>query len=58
MKHAASSWKARYAETDGFLPIPETEIAKVNDPDVLKQNPGWYSASKENDYNMSGTPIY
>ena len=58
IKHASTGWAARYAETDGFLAIPETEIAKVNDETVLKQNPGWYSASKENDYNMSGTPIY
>lgn len=58
IKHGSSGWAARYAETDGFLPIPEAEIAKVNDETVLKQNPGWYSASKEGDYNMSGTPIY
>ncbi len=54
MKHASSSWAKRYAETNGFLPIPPTEIRKVNDPSILKQNAGWETT----DANMSGTPVY
>ncbi len=54
MSHASSSWAKRYAETNGFLPIPPTEIRKVNDESVLKQNAGWDTQ----DANMSGTPVY
>lgn len=54
MKHAASSWAKRYAQTNGFLPIPPAEISKVNDESILKQNAGWGTS----DANMSGTPVY
>lgn len=54
MKHAASSWAKRYAQTNGFLPIPPAEIRKVNDETILKQNAGWGIP----DANMSGTPVY
>lgn len=54
MKHAASSWAKRYAQTNGFLPIPPAEIRKVNDESILKQNAGWGTS----DANMSGTPVY
>lgn len=54
MSHASSSWAKRYAETNGFLPIPPTEIRKVNDESILKQNAGWNTT----DANMSGTPVY
>jgi hypothetical protein len=56
MKHATSSWKQRYAETDGFLMIPPAQISIANNPEVLKQNAGWGSGVA--DANMSGTPIY
>lgn len=54
MKHATSSWAKRYAETDGFLPIPPTEIRKVNDETILKQNAGWGTTDSE----LTGTPVY
>ena len=50
-----SSWSQRYADTDGFLPIPPAQISLVNDETVLKQNPGWYDGTK---WSMSGTPVY
>lgn len=56
MHHAASSWAKRYAETDGFLQIPPTQINIIDDESVLKQNAGW--TSEVSDWNMSGTPIY
>jgi len=56
IKHATSSWAQRYAETDGFLPIPPAQINIVADESVLKQNAGW--GSSVSDANMSGTPVY
>lgn len=56
MHHASSSWAKRYAETDGFLAIPLTQIELVGDEAVLKQNKGW--GSTVSDANMSGTPVY
>ncbi|MBR6249688.1 MAG: RagB/SusD family nutrient uptake outer membrane protein [Bacteroidales bacterium] len=56
MHHATSSWAKRYAETDGFLPIPPSQINIVADEAVLKQNAGWGSGVA--DANMSGTPKY
>ena len=50
-----SSWAQRYADTDGFLPKPPSQIAIINDPEILKQNKGWYDGTK---WSMSGTPIY
>ena len=50
-----SSWAQRYADTDGFLPKPPSQIAIVNDPALLSQNKGWYDDTK---WSMSGTPIY
>ena len=59
MRHGAgvggSSWAQRYADTDGFLPKPPSQIAIVNDPALLSQNKGWYDGTG---WNMSGTPIY
>ena len=59
MHHGAgvggSSWAQRYADTDGFLPKPPSQIAIVNDPALLSQNKGWYDGTG---WNMSGTPIY
>lgn len=56
MKHASSSWAQRYAETDGFLPIPPEQIRIVNNEEVLKQNKGWDASCS--DWNMTGTPVY
>ena len=56
MKHATSSWAQRYAETDGFLQIPTSQIELAGNPEVLKQNPGW--GSDVSDSQMSGTPVY
>ena len=54
IKHS-SSWAQRYADTDGFLPIPPAQISLIANEEVLKQNKGWYDSS---DWNMSGTPVY
>ena len=56
MHHASSSWAQRYAETDGFLMIPPTQISNYNDSTILKQNAGWGATVPT--ANMSGTPIY
>lgn len=56
MHHASSSWAQRYAETNGFLQIPPGQINIVDNPDVLKQNPGW--GTDVADWNMTGTPVY
>lgn len=56
MHHAVSSWAKRYAQTNGFLPIPPGQINIVNDPEVLKQNPGW--GTDASDWNMASTPVY
>ena len=56
MHHATSSWKARYAATDGFIMIPPAQITITADENVLKQNPGW--GSSVGDANISGTPAY
>ncbi len=56
MHHASTSWAQRYAQTNGFLPIPPGQINIVNDPEVLKQNAGWDSSSQ--DWNMASTPVY
>ncbi|MDL2213063.1 RagB/SusD family nutrient uptake outer membrane protein [Bacteroides sp. OttesenSCG-928-N06] len=56
MKHASSGWAKRYAATDGFLPIPPGQIRFFDNPELLKQNPGW--GSNVSDANMTGTPIH
>lgn len=56
MKHASTSWAQRYAETNGFLQIPNGQINIIDNPDVLKQNPGW--GTDVADWNMTGTPVY
>ena len=50
-----SSWAQRYADTDGFLPKPPTQIGIVADASILSQNKGWYDGTG---WSMSGTPIY
>lgn len=57
MHHASSSWAKRYAQTNGFLPIPPAQIRNIDDPSVLTQNAGWRE-SEQSDWNMSGTPVY
>lgn len=57
MKQASVGWAQRYAQTNGFLPIPAAQINIVANEDVLKQNPGWTSA-EQSAWNMSGTPVY
>ncbi|WP_256011047.1 RagB/SusD family nutrient uptake outer membrane protein [Desertivirga xinjiangensis] len=42
MGEAGGGYKARYAATGGFWPIPETQIALSEG--VLTQNPGWGTA--------------
>lgn len=56
MHHASSSWAKRYAQTNGFLPIPQGQIRIIADENVLKQNPGW--GTDASDWNMSGVPVY
>jgi len=56
MYHASSSWSKRYAETDGFLMIPPTQILNYNDENILKQNAGWGASVAS--ANMTGTPNY
>ncbi|MBR5069760.1 MAG: RagB/SusD family nutrient uptake outer membrane protein [Bacteroidales bacterium] len=56
MRHFSTGWATRYAETNGFLPIPPTQIANIGDETVLKQNPGW--GPSQADANMTGTPVY
>lgn len=57
MHHASVGWAQRYAETNGFLPIPAGQIDIVNDPNVLQQNPGWEDA-KSSSWSMISTPVY
>lgn len=56
MKHATCSWAKRYAQTDGFLQIPPSQINNVGDESILKQNSGWGSSVPE--ANITGTPVY
>ena len=56
MHHASSSWAKRYAQTNGFLPIPPAQIRNIGDETILKQNAGWGADVPE--ANMSGTPVY
>jgi hypothetical protein len=51
-----SSWKKRYADTDGFIMIPPAQISIIGDENILKQNAGWGSSAPG--ANMSGTPVY
>ena len=39
MKHMTCSWAKRYADTNGFLPKPQSQIILMKG--ALKQNPGW-----------------
>ena len=48
MKHMTCSWAKRYADTNGFLAKPNTQITLMNGK--LKQNPGWDAANAETQY--------
>lgn len=39
MEHMTCSWAKRYADTNGFLPKPQSQIILMKG--ALKQNPGW-----------------
>lgn len=55
MHHQTSSWAARYAETNGFLPIPAKEIRVTANEALLKQNAGWREGDK---CNLVSKPTY
>ena len=48
MKHMTCSWAKRYADTDGFLSKPQSQITLMNGK--LKQNKGWDAANAETQY--------
>jgi hypothetical protein len=48
MAHMTSSWSKRYADTNGFLPKPQTQINLMNG--ALKQNKGWGDETPANEY--------
>ena len=48
MRHMTCSWKKRYADTNGFLAKPQSQITLMNGN--LKQNPGWDAANPETQY--------
>ncbi len=50
MAHMTCSWAKRYADTNGFLAKPQTEITVKNGK--LKQNPGWDAANAETQYKV------
>ena len=50
MQHMTCSWAKRYADTNGFLAKPQTEITVKNGK--LKQNPGWDAANPETQYKV------
>ena len=51
-----SSWAKRYADTDGFIMIPPSQINLIGDESILKQNKGWGASAPG--ANMSGCPVY
>lgn len=57
MRQASVGWAQRYAQTQGFLPIPQAQINIVADESVLKQNPGWTSA-ETSAWSMISSPVY
>ena len=50
MQHMTCSWAKRYADTNGFLAKPQTEITVKNGK--LTQNPGWDAANPETQYKV------
>jgi hypothetical protein len=50
LEHMTNSWSKRYADTNGFLPKPQSQINLMNDKMV--QNPGWDSYNQEVQYKV------
>ena len=48
MEHMTCSWAKRYADTNGFLAKPQSQINLMNGK--LEQNPGWDIANAETQY--------
>ena len=48
MEHMTCSWAKRYAETNGFLPKPQSQINLMKG--ALKQNPGWDENTPADEY--------
>jgi hypothetical protein len=48
MAHMTCSWAKRYAETNGFVAKPQSQINLMNGK--LEQNPGWDYANVETQY--------
>jgi hypothetical protein len=48
MQHMTSSWAKRYAQTNGFLQKPQTQITLMNG--AMEQNPGWDENTPAADY--------
>ena len=48
MQHMTCSWAKRYAETNGFVAKPQSQINLMNGK--LEQNPGWDATNKETQY--------
>ncbi len=48
MAHMTCSWSKRYADTDGFLAKPQSQITLMNGK--LVQNAGWDAANAETQY--------
>ena len=48
MNHMTCSWAKRYADTDGFLAKPQSQITLMNGK--LVQNAGWDAANAETQY--------
>ena len=52
LEHMTCSWQKRYANTNGFLPKPQTQINIMSGK--IQQNPGWdeFAISKEYTYEV------
>ena len=48
LSHMTCSWSKRYADTNGFLPKPQSQINLMKG--ALKQNPGWDDKTPANEY--------
>ena len=50
LEHMTCSWSKRYADTNGFLPKPQTQITLMNGK--MEQNPGWDIDNQETQYKV------
>ena len=48
MAHMTCSWAKRYADTNGFLPKPQSQITLMSGK--MKQNPGWDENASASEY--------